>query len=120
MFGKKSGPVAYQTPTPTASVSKTPAKTATPTANPTAGWLIYTDTKHGFELKYPSTASVVDQSSGPAGTFNVEVHYDKNNNSYEPTRVIISNSPDTRSNLKFSNVSTFSSATTDSNGENYI
>ena len=55
MFVKKSGPVAYQTPTPTVSV----VKTAAPTANPTANWKTYTSTRDGVTFRYPSSSTQV-------------------------------------------------------------
>ncbi len=66
-FLKKPGEVAVSlTPTPT------PTKTATPTPDETANWKTYTNTRYGFEVKYPSdweqiTPNITGQASLTVG-----------------------------------------------------
>ena len=60
MFVKKSGPLAYQAPTPTA----TAVKTVTPTANPMARWKTFTSAELAVSFKYPANYILMDRLNG--------------------------------------------------------
>lgn len=63
-FVKKLPPIAQQTPTPMSTQTKTPVPTPTPTPKgETANWKTYTNTKYGFEVKYPSDVFKLDEVS---------------------------------------------------------
>jgi len=103
------------------SVSPTPIQTLSPSATPssTSDWKTYTDTKYGFQIKYPSTWEVLaDSVSNNQFDFHVQ---DKQVGGYEPPRLQISSIKDTRNNAPQPIESkTFPESNTNSNGENYI
>jgi hypothetical protein len=76
-------------------IKKTP-KVADQQQNATADWKTFSDSKYGFEFKYPSSAKVTPvQASGP-GQFSVEINYE-GRQGLEPARLIIGTSGDSRS-----------------------
>ena len=78
-FLKKPGEVAVSptpTPTPTKTVTPTPTKTATPTPDETANWKTYTNTKYGFEFKYPATLFVNEDDICSKGLPSLDVDSD--------------------------------------------
>jgi len=74
------------------SPSLTPAATETAAATPTqsgpdgtSGWNVYTNTKYGYEIKYPPTAVVVAASGTPGETGSTDVT--------QATRIVIDIAP---------------------------
>ena len=56
-----------------------------------ADWKTYKNEEYGLELRYPSTAEIVDQSFFQSSSdFQIDVHYNSRSG-FEPPRFIISN-----------------------------